>query len=63
MADDADSAQDELDRVYDVAKQHFSKLASEIPAGEPGECERCGEFSLRLVEGACAPCRDKYKLR
>lgn len=24
--------------------------------------ERCGEFSWRLVGGACAPCRDKFKL-
>jgi len=34
----------------------------EIPPGSEGECDLCGEWSGRLVEGACAPCRDKYKL-
>lgn len=30
--------------------------------GVPGDCEYCGEWSGRLVEGACAPCRDRYRL-
>lgn len=30
--------------------------------GAPGECELCGEWSGHLVRGACAPCRDRYKL-
>lgn len=38
-----------------------SKAAS-IPAGAPGDCDLCGEWSQRLVGGACAPCRDKYRL-
>ncbi|MFA6310636.1 MAG: hypothetical protein WCV99_13450 [Sterolibacterium sp.] len=36
--------------------------AAKMPAGEPGECERCGEPSGRLVGGACARCRDTWKL-
>lgn len=36
--------------------------ASKIPVGEAGECERCGEHSLRLVNNTCARCRDKFKL-
>jgi hypothetical protein len=40
-----------------------SRIASEnMPKGVAGECWSCGEHSLRLVGGACAPCRDKYKL-
>lgn len=26
------------------------------------DCDLCGEHSMRLVQGACAPCRDKYHL-
>lgn len=33
-----------------------------IEPGKPGDCDYCGEWSGRLVDGACAPCRDKYKL-
>lgn len=38
------------------------RAAAAIPTGEPGECGLCGEWSGRLVNGACAPCRDHYKL-
>jgi len=47
--------------------QHFADtlLASQIraarqpvPAGLPGDCEDCGDASLRLVGGRCAPCRE-----
>lgn len=37
-------------------------MAARIPVGNPGECELCGEWSGRLVEGACARCRDRYRL-
>lgn len=36
--------------------------AAAIPAGEPGDCDFCGEWTGRLVRGACAPCRDKRGL-
>lgn len=36
--------------------------AAAIPAGEPGDCDFCGEWSGRLVAGACSPCRDKRRL-
>lgn len=36
------------------------RRAAKIPAGNAGICYSCGEESLRLVKGACAPCRDKY---
>lgn len=38
------------------------RAAAAIPEGEPGECELCGEWSARLVRGACAPCRDRFNL-
>lgn len=35
------------------------RAAAAIPAGEPGECEECGEESQRLVNRLCARCRDR----
>lgn len=62
MADEADIANDELEKRYDKAQRFFRAQAESIPKGEAGECERCGEHSLRLVRGACARCRDRLKL-
>lgn len=60
---------DEVDRTQDAEEMHAAARAAEarrkaeaIPAGKPGECDLCGEWSERLVNGACAPCRDKYHL-
>lgn len=36
--------------------------AAKIPKGTPGVCTHCDEHSLRLVRGACAPCRDRLGL-
>lgn len=56
---------DECDLTDDVERVHTEsriklvcKAAAIIPKGEPGECRCCGEYSMRLVGGACAPCRD-----
>lgn len=59
---------DEIDKTTEqVEASTESAIAavlrkSFIAKGEPGECEYCFEESKRLVGGACAPCRDKYKL-
>ena len=59
MADDADRA----DKVIDAElRSQIAATRKDIPAGNPGECDLCGEWSGRLVNGACAPCRDKYGL-
>lgn len=58
-ADEADKLIEES--VNDSIRQR-REAASRMPAGNPGECELCGEWSGRLVGGACAPCRDRYKL-
>lgn len=62
MADIADVTAErmEVQEAADIAE--IRRKAAEIPKGKPGECERCGEPSRRLVGGACAPCRDKFKL-
>lgn len=38
------------------------RARANIAPGVAGECEYCGEHSLRLIKGACAPCRDRKKL-
>ena len=58
---------DDIDRANDLAELELAdRLAearkAEILPGEPGECDLCGEWSGRLVDGACSPCRDRYKL-
>lgn len=61
MADDADRAQDEMEKLEELRKPK-GDYKYEIPEGSSGNCELCGEWSARLVGGACAPCRDKFKL-
>ena len=62
MADIADVTGErmEVQEAADIAE--IRRKAAEMPKGVPGECERCGEPSWRLVGGACAPCRDRHKL-
>lgn len=57
---------DIIDRANDVAatlladqEQRIRRQAAQIPTGEPGDCDFCGEWSGRLVAGVCAPCRDR----
>lgn len=61
MPDEIDLAQDREQIATDDAIREVQRKAA-MPAGEPGDCDLCGEWSARLVNGACAPCRDRYKL-
>ena len=58
---------DEVDAANDQAQQRLDILIKQarkpLAKGEPGECTLCGEYSGRLIESVCAPCRDRYKLR
>lgn len=60
--DDADltDAREAMMERARLENNHAKVLA--IPPGTPGDCELCGEWSGRLVNGACAPCRDRHKL-
>lgn len=59
MADEVDHGNDRAQKMLDVA---IAVARKPLAPGEPGECQRCGEESKRLVSGNCAPCRDRYKL-
>ena len=62
MPDEIDQRLDRDIIFEEITKQEIARRAAAIPVGEPGECELCGWDSPRLVNGACAPCRDKHKL-
>jgi hypothetical protein len=62
MADVIDQMDDRNERFEDARILAARARAASIPLGAPGDCELCGEWSGRLVNGACAPCRDKHKL-
>lgn len=59
MADEIDIANDraqaDLDKAIEAARKP-------LEPGQAGECERCGEESVRLIRNACARCRDRYRL-
>ena len=61
MTDEVDIANDRAAITTDKAVDEIRKKAKLAP-GIEGECELCGEWMLRLINGACAPCRDRYKL-
>ena len=61
--DESDYANDLAMKTIDIAIQLQRQKAAQIPEGRPGECDICGEWSGRLVNDVCAPCRDKYKLK
>jgi len=49
-----------IESVIDDHVKEAMRKAAEIPIGTAGECSSCGEWSMRLVDETCAPCRDKF---
>ncbi len=62
MPDIADEANDVVQQAADLAIAKAVASAKAILPGIPGDCDLCGEWTSRLVGGACAPCRDRYRL-
>jgi len=61
MADDIDRTNDYLEKLRN-SKIRGIRDKAQLEKGEEGECDLCGEWMLRIINGACAPCRDRYKL-
>lgn len=59
--DDADRSEARMELEMDLALDAIRRDAV-IPAGTAGDCDLCGEWSGRLINGVCAPCRDKHQL-
>jgi len=62
MSDDVDIANDRIALAIDAKVKQISD-AAKLDPGFAGDCDLCGEWSGRLIDGACAPCRDRYKLK
>ena len=60
MADEADMAEQRIEEAVSDGINEASRAVEAMPVGSPGECSGCGEMSGRLVDGYCAPCRDRY---
>lgn len=58
MADLADIAQEQIERDEQARKPDLYV----INPGTVGDCDLCGEGSGRLIQGVCAPCRDRRRL-
>lgn len=54
--DEVDRAQLHSERELEAAIAAARGVA--MPEGVHGECDLCGEWTSRLVDGLCAPCRD-----
>lgn len=61
MADEIDIANERAEADTERAIAAARSAAGQIEPGQPGDCDFCGEWSGRLVNGACAPCRDKWR--
>jgi len=57
-----DQANDKAMAMLSAAEAELRYQAQHMPTGEPGNCDHCGTYSIRLVGIACAPCRDHYRL-
>ena len=58
--DEADMAAPRIEAYVTDALGVASRAVAAMPVGEPGESSGCGEMSGCLVNGYCAPCRDRY---
>lgn len=58
MMDVIDYANDQVERGNAYREAAARRAAAAIPAGEPGDCDECGDTMPRLVGGLCAFCRD-----
>jgi hypothetical protein len=59
MADEIDVASNTEQLLRDI---YIKAARRDLAPGIAGECHRCEEYSARLVNNTCAPCRDKFKL-
>lgn len=62
-SDPIDRADYFIESVIDDHVKDAMRRASEIPEGNSGDCDICGEYFSRLVNGCCGFCRDKFKIR
>lgn len=52
--DDADFASETAERLL---QSQIDAARADLPPGMPGDCDTCGSYSGRLVDGRCVQCR------
>jgi len=62
MADDADKSSLNQEILENARIENTRLQAAKFVPGVAGECDKCGEYYLRIVNGYCARCRDLLKL-
>ena len=62
MADEIDIANDRAAADTERAIAAARTASAAVIPGRAGDCDLCGEWSGRLVGGACAACRDRHRL-
>ncbi len=62
MPDEIDATDEKMEVLAAAGIAAVRDEVARMPKGYPGECVHCEEHSLRLVRGACAPCRDRLGL-
>lgn len=63
MADDCDRADCRIEEITNDAILEARLYLQGMDTGNSGECDFCGSYFSRIVDGACGFCRDKYRLR
>ena len=59
---------DAIDEATETIEEHKAReiqkirAKADIPKGVQGNCDWCGEYTIRLIGGACARCRDRRGL-
>jgi hypothetical protein len=59
MSDEADLGNEQMEKDLAAALRAARK---DLKKGYRGDCDMCGRETGRLIEGVCAPCRDRYGL-
>lgn len=60
MADECDMSDQRIEESISDGINEASRAVAQMPEGNPGTCDLCGDYFSRLVNGACGFCRDKY---
>lgn len=70
MSDEVDVTNDRIAFDDNISVKNICSKAKNIPKGQEGDCDLCGEHFLRVVEVvkddntilACGRCRDKHRI-